>query len=758
MKKAKFIVLSLSLMSLISEEVLAREKETLPEVVVTATRTEKEVELAPASLSVVKKERLEIKNVKTIDEALNDIPGVHIQRVRAVLDTPPDTISVRGVPSYNRNLIMIDGIQLNDPQGGLIRLGGLRLEDFDRIEVVKGPFSALYGGQAIGGVINIISTLPTKREFTIKAGYGSSFDRGKSLDDLRKIYVSYGDRLGNFNFFASFGHQALNGFPNYPAFTVLGRPPAHITGWKESSFPEGKTIWIVGDTGDHKGWINNFVVRFGYDLTKNTKISFSILKVWDSSSYDKPHTYLRDPRGNPVWSYFIPQPPLPPNVLTESMFLSGKITKDYTLYNLNFETRIKGLKTKLTFGLYDQDKHLFTTPCAGNLTFCLPHEHAVKGGGPGKVHDTPAKNYIADLQFNLPVTLGAAYLNNHLLTFGLSYRKGEAKTEEHKLTNWKDTDSKTNLTYKTRGEDETIGIYIQDEIPVSEKLTFYLGARYDWWKTSDGFENMVSTPGYPKKYKSRDDSFFSPKFSFVYKISEKTTVRGSIGKAFRFPTLMEQYRSFMTPAHFKYGNPKLKPEESSAWDLGIRHSLWTGNKIELFYFENYLEDYIYYRKTGRIIGPREVHEASNLERAKIRGVEFSFEQKLGEALKLFTNLTWNDAKIKKNSLYPKSKGKRLPYVPETMFNVGLEYNKGPILGSIISRYRSKVFGTEDNSDKKEGVFSSYDSYFVTDAKISLKLLKNSTLSLSVNNLFDRKYYFFYLQPRRSYFLDFSYKF
>ncbi|MCS7231987.1 MAG: TonB-dependent receptor [Elusimicrobiota bacterium] len=736
------------------KEVLKKTEE-LPEVVVTATRTEIEVERAPASVNVVNREKIEKRSIKTLDDVVNEISGVYVHRTRVVIDTPTDAISIRGIPGYRRNLVMIDGIPLNDPQGGSLKWSGFRFEDIDRIEVVKGPFSALYGGLAMGGVVNIISTLPEKREFVVKTGYGSSFERGKSLDDLKKIYISYGDKIKNFRFFLSYGHESLNGFPSNLA-TVITKPPNYVSGWKYNTTPDGKSRWIVGDTGDHKGWDQNFTLRLGYELDRNTKIRFSTMKIWGSSSYDRPHTYLKDSLGNPVWNYFIPG--IPPNILVEAMFLAGKIAKDYTIYSLNFETKVKKLKTKFILGLFDQDKYLFTTPCVGNVTACRPNEYATKESGPGKTHNTPAKGYILDLQFDLPLLINLSYFKHHLLTFGFSYKRGEAKTKEYKITNWKKEGSKTSLLYETKGKDKIFGLFIQDELPLSEKFTLYLGARYDWWKTFDGYENNIGEIGYPKKYKARSSSSFSPKFSFIYKISEKTSFRGSIGSAFRPPMLIELYRSYMTPISFFYGNPKLKPEKSISWDLGIRHSFWGGNKVEISYFENYLKDLIYTRRTGKYIGFREMVESLNIGKARIKGVEISLEQQLGKSVRTFANLTWNDAKVKKNPANPETEGKRITYIPETMFNIGIEYERGPFSLSLIGRYRSKVYGKDDNSDKKEGVFGSYDSYFIANTKLSYKILKNAKLSLNIDNLFDKKYYYYYLEPKRSYFLEFSYKF
>ena len=222
--------------------------------------------------------------------------------------------------------------------------------------------------------------------------------------------------------------------------------------------------------------------------------------------------------------------------------------------------------------------------------------------------------------------------------------------------------------------------------------------------------------------------------------------------------ILELYRSFMTPVSFIYGNPDLKPEKCWSWDLGIRHSFWKGNKVEVSYFENYLKDLIYLHRTGSYVGPREIVETVNAGKAKVKGIEFSLEQRFGKYVRTFANITWNDAKIKDNPANPNSEGKRIVGIPETMFNLGIEIEKRPFSVSLVGRYRSKVYGNDENKDKKEEVFGSYDSYFIADAKFTYKIFKNVSLSLNINNLFNKKYYYYYLEPRRSWFLEFSYRF
>lgn len=130
----------------------------LDEVVVTAAGREQQVKDAPASVSVITRETLEQAPYRQITDALLDIPGVTI--------TPGESnsrdISIRGLGSAY-TLILVDGKRLNSREsrtnGGNIAESGLLppVEMIERIEVVRGPMSSLYGSDAMGGVINVIT-------------------------------------------------------------------------------------------------------------------------------------------------------------------------------------------------------------------------------------------------------------------------------------------------------------------------------------------------------------------------------------------------------------------------------------------------------------------------------------------------------------------------------------------------------------------------------------------------------------------------
>lgn len=127
----------------------------LPETVVIANRVETPSEEVGSSVSVITAEQLEQRQIRLVSDALREIPGVAVSRT-GVAGTLTD-VRIRGAES-NHTLVLIDGIEANDPAAGSIfDFAHLLTTDIERIEVLRGPQSALWGSDAIGGVINIIS-------------------------------------------------------------------------------------------------------------------------------------------------------------------------------------------------------------------------------------------------------------------------------------------------------------------------------------------------------------------------------------------------------------------------------------------------------------------------------------------------------------------------------------------------------------------------------------------------------------------------
>jgi len=708
-----------------------RKEAKLEEIVVTATRTPKELDTAPGSVSLITSADIEKRNIKTIDEALNVLPGVfHRDWFGRGMN---NDVSLRGFSGQNRTLVLLDGIALNNAYTGAVQWAGFAPESMERLEVVRGPFSSLYGGYAMGGVVNIITKMPEKREFILKSGYGTGFERGKALDDLKSFYLSYGDRfVDKISLFVSYGYKGTNGYaPNLNVQSL--KPPDGITGWMPTKSNQGAARYIIGDSGDNRWWDDNITLKAGYDFSKTTKLLLTFIRSRSEYNYDDPHTYLRDSTGKDVWTYTAGS-----TTVRESSFLPGPGGREQNLYNIGFETEILTAKARLSIGFVDQDTSWYTT--AGTT--------ATRTGGPGKLTDTPAKSFNSEVQFTFPIA------NKHVFTFGASYRTGHADSKESNLTNWNDEKSKTTLAYQSKGKDRTFALFLQDEIMLMDNLTAYVGLRQDWWETYDGYVNQVGTAGYPKKYEARDSSSLSPKAALVYKPFETTALRTSIGKAFRPPTVYDLFRTWTTPSGVTYAaNPGLKPETTVSWDIGIEQKLWKGAKIGAAYFMNQMKDMIY-RKT---ITPT-LQELINAGKAESKGLEIEAEQRFGKEIRLFTNLTYTDGKMKDNPAKPETVGKRLIQFPKLMFNIGADFEKGPFSAFLTGRYVGKRYQNDENKDVVNNVYTAYDPYFTADAKVSYKLTKFASISLAINNIFDREYYSYYKAPGRSWFGEVTFKF
>ena len=149
----------------------------LETVTVTPTRSAQRAGDVPASVNVLSSETIQQSPALLADDLLRQVPTFSLFRRTSGLVAQPTTqgVSLRGVgPSgQSRTLVLLDGIPFNDPFGGWVYWTRVPLVSVDRIEITEGPTSSLYGNYAMGGVINIITSRPTRRTLELKPQYGS---------------------------------------------------------------------------------------------------------------------------------------------------------------------------------------------------------------------------------------------------------------------------------------------------------------------------------------------------------------------------------------------------------------------------------------------------------------------------------------------------------------------------------------------------------------------------------------------------------
>jgi len=207
-KAGLFAQLITATMPVMAEEA-SEVKENEDQMVVTASSVEQNLKDAPASISVITREDLQRKPVQNLNEVLKDVPGVQLTNE----SDNRQGVSIRGLGS-SYTLILVDGKRVNS-RNAVFRhndfdLSWIPAESIERIEVVRGPMSSLYGSDALGGVVNIITRkVGTQWDGTLSAdttvqehrdrgdsGNGNFFASGPLVDDLLgvKVYGALGKR------------------------------------------------------------------------------------------------------------------------------------------------------------------------------------------------------------------------------------------------------------------------------------------------------------------------------------------------------------------------------------------------------------------------------------------------------------------------------------------------------------------------------------------------------------------------------------
>lgn len=251
----------------------------------------------------------------------------------------------------------------------------------------------------------------------------------------------------------------------------------------------------------------------------------------------------------------------------------------------------------------------------------------------------------------------------------------------------------------------TIAAYIQDEIHISKLISATLGARFDHHQVDTGLE----------------DTQLNPKAGLTIKPSLITTVRASVGRGFRTPTMAELFSQTMTSGFKVIPNPDLRAERAWSYEVGLNQIINEHLLVDVAAFHN---DYWNFIEPERDV--QNVVQFSNVNRARIRGLEFLVQSSI-----------WKQriqSSVSYTLLDPKdvSTGKTLAYRPEHTLSLSVNLNYGNFETGIDYRYVSeldtvKVYPDEDRVPQK--VFDTRAAY----------QFGNYTIALNVNNVFNYNY-------------------
>lgn len=544
---------------------------------VTATGSKKDTFNIPKAVSVVTDKEIREKAPNNVSDLFLDLPGVDVNGVGSNQSRPV----IRGMRGQ-RILLMEDGIRMNNSRrqqdfGEIPAL--VDISEVERVEVVRGPASVLYGSDAIGGVVNIITRVP-QYDITGPRVHGDFGYRYSSADGQNKGMANINGNFGKFGFMLSGNYRNAN---DYAA-------PSGTFG--EISLASDTTVY---DTGVKDGGIN---LLLNYKMTDSIDLS---LKYEYYNAVDAGFGFVE------------PDDYAPGSTRIQIRYPEQKVEK----YTFKYEN------SNMDFVLTD---HIgFTAYYRGNERE-LENDIFVPFGIPGMPDagiNIITHNYtdINTSGFRLEFS---KTVYNHLFTYGADFFRDSTSNNDINITQVlgfgpprpveDNTPSLPDASYSS------FGFFFQDDISLFHRASLILGLRYQSvnadTKETPGLENEPLV--------SSNENTFVGAVNLSYGITDDLKLVVSVGRGFRSPNLIERFFNGTTPegSAFQSRNTGLNAETSLNFDLGFKLRL-SNFFLESTYFNNTIYDGIRISPTGESIYNLPEYKNINIDKLRTQGYEIS---------------------------------------------------------------------------------------------------------------------------------------
>lgn len=712
-----------------------------------------------------------LPSIHVRERYIGDINSVLVMRVNSSISSAQTTV-------YADDLLLSNF--LNNSFSSAPRWNMVSPEEIDRVDVMYGPFSALYPGNSAGGVVVMKTRMPEKFEAHAKLDY---FGENFKLYGTDKYYdgvhgaASIGSRVNEFSFWISGDHLDNHGHPmTFTAATAktgaaagAGTFTTISSGAHKDIDTSGNPRVVTSAAGIDHTVQDNLKVKLAYDFTPTIRGAYT-LGYWQNDSEKRGESYLKDAAGRTVFG-------TGPNVAATGVYRYVRIDgKDYTVTapassNTESEHWMHGLSLKSdTKGTWDwdvvasyfnQDKDL-TRTSIGNFGLNASDGPTVIGGTIADASGTGWKTL--DLRGDWRPS--GDMKSEHQVSFGYHYGNYETQTDTYNVvvgTDWRNG-SKGTLSQNSRGETETQAIYLQDAWAFSPDWKLVAGGRWEKWDATNGSNFAAGTN---VKYGDRTVHAFSPKISLAFQANADWSLRGSYGEGVRFPTVGELFTNIgitttsganATPAQIagfpapynvaKTNDPNLKPERVNSWELTAERAIGIGMwRTSLFYEDK--EDALISQTDFTTLPGYQIRSVQNVDKVRTRGVETAIQLSdlWIDGFDLTGSVTYTDSTITKNRKNPGLEGTDQPRIPDwraTLMGVYRANDKLTltIAGRYSGRQHNSLYDTVNKkyTDVNPNVYGAVSHYFVVDAKASYKVANEWTASLGVNNLNNFKYY------------------
>ena len=601
--------------------------------VITAARKPQRITEAPSTIDVITAEEIKRSGALTLSELLERLPGIYTPIAHNSLDM----LWIRGVGgrSNDNALLLIDGTPYRTLYLSNFPINEqIPLEDIKKIEIIRGPGSALYGSNAFSGVVNIITkNVVDMRHNEISSSYGTY--------DTQNHYVFMGKEFenGEISFFAKYldsnGYDARR---------------------DDEGIPTDNRRGIDNKAYKLKLKYKNFDFNFRY--SKSTLDNFTV--ALDEGENGDKHT--RE------------------HILSQLGFhqdISPKLSIHIKAYFNYFDFESSGIA---------QDENLDVTEVGR------------------------AENYGRVAGIDLLST--AKFSDNHTLLLGINYEYEYLNHSYLEVSEPPGTPFALREFASESGGDvpesisnSNFGVYLEDELKLSEQVILTSGLRFDSFEASD--------------------SNFSPRISLVYTPSQKTAIKLRYGEGFRAPTFQQLYKQVEDGEG--EGNKNLSPQTIKTGEFEISQFLSDNHRLNATFY------YSGYEKFIKVLGDGDFE---NLSKRDFYGLEIGLNGNISKNLSYFTNYSFTEAQ--------ESNGTDVGGVPKNMGNIGFTYTGLKFVEivphvRIIGR-RNRPFDYQEDvaPENRKDLLGGYSILNLT------MLFKNlpgpMTASLSVRNLLDETYH------------------
>ncbi|MCC7007396.1 MAG: TonB-dependent receptor [Acidobacteria bacterium] len=638
------------------------------QVSVTPTRTEQRLGDVPAAVNVIAKEEIRQTPAVVADDVLRRLPEFSLFRRSSSISAHPTSqgVSLRGIgPSgVSRSLVLLDGVPFNDAFGGWVYWTALPIESAERIEVVNGASSSLYGSYAMGGVLNVVTSQPTRRTVEMKAQYGN---RSTPKLDLRAS-----DVWGKVGVAVDATAFDTDGYAN-----VL---PSQRGGVDNNVAVQYKNVAVKLDYNPTDR-VHAFV-RAGYFTEERANGKRTSFTPTIEESNDTAWTYT----SGGVRA-----------VLPDSSSLQATVFTDAKEFHSNF--------------------------------LAIPDAGTTRNVGRLSLTQTVPTDAVGGM-----AQWSRVFRGRHAVTGGMDFRWVDGDSVEDAYD--AQTGANKTLHRVAGGTQRLFGLFVQDVITPTDRLTVTLSARVDRWRNYDAHnvETMLSNGAVSDPdLADKQDTVVSPRVGVLYRLTDRVSVWGDLASGFRAPTLNELYRRFSLGAQVTLANPALGPERLVGGEFGINILPVRGLTWRTTVFDNRMKDPV---ANVTQPSPPNTLKRENLGRTRIWGIQTDADYRIGDHVRVGGAYIYDIAKVRENDVNPALVDRYLQQVPKHRGAFQFQYADPKYFSAGVD---VQAVGDQFDDDLNTPA-RVLPGYAVVNASVSRALGPTLQIFLAAQNLFDKEFW------------------